>query len=184
MRRRAFLLLGTATLATAGCRSFAVEAALKQPSELTTTAVAQPNAASAPPGRVAFIRGGDLWVKELPDGPEQRLTQDGRNDLPLWSPSGEWLAFRKQLAGTSLRQAWVIRRTGGDAHAVGDVDVAVGVPGAALAWSPRVDRLAYVSLGGFFTVNADGTDLRSLVPQPDKGPGPSVIAAAWSPDGQ
>ena len=48
MRRRAFLLLGTATLATAGCRSFAVEAALKQPSELTTTGAVWAPFASSP----------------------------------------------------------------------------------------------------------------------------------------
>lgn len=184
MRRRPFLLLGSVTLATAGCHSFAVEAALKRPSELTATAVAQTDTASARLGRLAFIRGGDVWIKELPDGPEQRLTRDGRNDLPLWSPTGEWLAFRRQYPDTSLHEGWVVRRTGSEAHGVGIVDFAEGVPGSAMAWSPIAERLAYVSLGGLFTVNANGTDRQVLIPQPDKGPGPTVTAVAWSPDGQ
>ena len=33
--------------------------------------------------------------KRLPDGAPQRITDDGVNSEPLWSPSGRWLAFRK-----------------------------------------------------------------------------------------
>src|SRR5512139_2453961 len=54
-------------------------------------------ATPAPPvlpdvGRVAYVQGGDIWIKVLPDGKPQRLTTDGRNREPRWSPSGEWLA--------------------------------------------------------------------------------------------
>ena len=38
-------------------------------------------------GRIAFTREGDIWVKDLPDGQARRITQDGNNDTPLWSPS-------------------------------------------------------------------------------------------------
>ena len=47
-------------------------------------------------GRLAYVQGGDIWVKTLPYGPPQRLTTDGRNKEPSWSPSGDWLAFRKE----------------------------------------------------------------------------------------
>lgn len=174
MRRRAFLLVGTATLATAGCRSFTVEAALKQPSELTATAVAQPNAVPAPLGRIAFIRGGDLWIKELPDGPEQRLTQDGRNDLPLWSPSGEWLAFRKD------DQVWFVRSDGSSAAVVSK-----GTTMNGFAWSPVEDLLAYAGAGGTLRlVKPESPGEKELVSR--QGvivQGTGVNAFVWSPDG-
>lgn len=57
------------------------------------SAIATPSANSE---RVAFVREGDIWVKHLPDGEERRLTKDGDNDSPRWSPSGAWLAFVKR----------------------------------------------------------------------------------------
>jgi hypothetical protein len=39
-------------------------------------------------GKVAYVQGGDIWTKVLPDGEPQRLTNDGRSIAPKWSPSG------------------------------------------------------------------------------------------------
>src|SRR5690349_12084937 len=41
------------------------------------------------PARVAYVSGGDIWIKLLPDGDAQRLTKDGLNNTPSWSGSGE-----------------------------------------------------------------------------------------------
>ncbi len=98
-------------------------------------------------GKVAYVQAGDIWVKELPDGEARRITQDGKNDTPLWSPSGEWLAFRKG------KQVWVARASGADAHQVQGDDV------GQYSWSPTSDRLAYVTTEGLFVVDADGPDL-------------------------
>jgi Tol biopolymer transport system component len=59
--------------------------------------------------KLAYLRGGDIWVKALPDGEPQRVTTDARSGVPRWSPSGEWLAFRKGEIGAM----WARVREGG-----------------------------------------------------------------------
>lgn len=126
-------------------------------------------------GRVAFVRGGDIWVKALPDGEERRLTQDGRNDTPRWSPSGDWLAFLK-ASDPPRQELWVVRSSGAEARRVASLDSALG---QLVAWSPTADVLAYVSQGGLFTVRADGSELRELA-----APGTGVQGLAWAPEGE
>lgn len=118
------------------------------------------------PGALAYIQAGDLWVRQLPAGPPQRLDSAEAIRAPRWSPSGAWLAYRKG------DQVWVARSSGTDARAVAD-----GVSVAAFVWSPVADMLAYTTADGRLHVLtvADGHD--------------QVIRAAtgaplWSPDGQ
>jgi TolB protein len=89
-------------------------------------------------GKVAFVQGGNLWVKALPDGEPLRLTTDEGNLRPRWSPSGAWLTFEK---GNSV--LWLVRADGTGAHAVADVSTE-----GAYAWSPVDDVLAFVYAPG------------------------------------
>lgn len=79
---------------------------------------------------LAYVQGGDIWVLTLPDGTPQRLTTDGRNHTPRWSPSQQWLTYYKDT------ELWVSRRDGTAAREVTDAGDA--------AWSPVADRLAYI----------------------------------------
>ena len=81
-------------------------------------------------GFVAYIQGGDIWVRRVPDGPPLRLTADGRNRSPQWSPSGRWLSFRKDGV------LWLIRSDGTGAREIPEVE--------SYRWSPVADHLAYV----------------------------------------
>ncbi|MEW6233337.1 MAG: hypothetical protein AB1566_13635 [Chloroflexota bacterium] len=159
----------------AGCGTFSIQGSLKSPAEVAATAQARSASATVTPqprlGQVAFIQGGDLWVQELPEGLPRRLTQDGRNSTPLWSPSGEWIAFRKEHG------VWVTRSSGTATRVVDTSGV------RQFAWSPEADRLAYIAQGALFTENADGTDRRELVPTTRGAEGSGVTAMAWSPDG-
>jgi len=128
--------------------------------------------AGASLGKLAYIKGGDVWVKELPGGTPQRLTTDGRNREPRWSPLGQWLAFRK-----GDDELWVMRDDGRDAH-----PVEKGAKITAFEWSPVEDRLAYlVENNAIRVINADGTGAMTLV-----APTPSGFThrIAWSPDGE
>src|SRR5579864_6260490 len=91
------------------------------------------------PGSVAFIREGDLWVQDLTHGTSARLTHDGRNHSPKWSPTGDWLAFLKE------GQAWVIRADGSAAAFLADT----GEWSSTLQWSPDGNALAVESAGIF-----------------------------------
>lgn len=121
-------------------------------------------------GKLAYVKGGDIWVKALPDGEPQRLTTDGRNREPRWSPSGQWLAFRK-----GDYQVWLMRGDGSAAHALNE-----GRTVGAFAWAPGEDRLAYTwGEEELQAVNADGTDQAVLVPQSFSE---RIGGLAWSPD--
>lgn len=117
-------------------------------------------------GKLAFVRGGDVWVKGLPDGDERQLTQDGRNDFPRWLPSGQWLQYRNQRA-----TSWLTRADGSGTRAIAEGAV----------WSPREDAYAFTSDAGLFLDRVEPTNPRQLLaPAPDSIIGDPV----WSADGQ
>ena len=123
-------------------------------------------------GKVAYVQGGDIWVKALPNGEPERLTTDGRNSGPRWAPSGEWLAFQK-----SDYEVWVMGADGSAPRPLNE-GAAVG----AFAWAPVADRVAYVAGDNELqATNADGTDLATLVLQSPFG---RIGKIAWSPDGE
>ncbi len=62
---------------------------------LTPSAIVQGETDSHSLGMLAYLKGGDWWVKELPGGQAQRLTTDERSARPTWSPSGQWLTYLK-----------------------------------------------------------------------------------------
>ncbi len=173
----------------------------------TIAAYATSSVTATPPppelGRVAYVQGGDIWVKLLPDDRPQRLTTDGRNRSPAWSPSGNWLAFRKERyvvieretlcdtpnmrrelcresASELQQQVWLVEEDGSNAR---PLNQNLSVEG--FAWSPVRDRLAYVTTSGQLqAVNGDGTNLATLFAAStvDHSPG-KIGRIAWSPDG-
>lgn len=127
-------------------------------------------------GRLAYVQGGDIWVRDLdfPNSAPRRLTTDGRNSSPRWSPSGKWLSYHKEQA------LWVMRNDGSGAWSL----VAPKYPIEA-AWSPIGDRLAYITAqGGLFIVEADGMAKTMLIPDASPGQPEGVERFAWRPDGQ
>ncbi|MBI5028926.1 MAG: PD40 domain-containing protein [Chloroflexi bacterium] len=152
-------------------------------------------------GRIAYVQGGDIWTRTLPNEKPQRLTTDGRNREPQWSPTGNWLAFRRErqtivqrqvpcdfprarqefcleAAPIVQNQVWLIEENGNNARTINSsVDH--------FAWSPVRDKLAYVTTDGELSaINADGTGAQVLIPTntTDSLRGRSG-RFAWSPDG-
>lgn len=128
--------------------------------------------------RVAYVQGGDVWVMTLPDGEPQRLTHDGRNQEPKWSPSGLWISFLKNPEYPVL---WVMRADGSQAQQLAAAQV------DSYAWSPVEDEIA-VGDGGSVQVYAPA-DRReaTLISQTQIGtPASDAIVdhLAWRPDGQ
>jgi Tol biopolymer transport system component len=147
----------------------------------TTPAMLRPTLSSMPTptksdlGKLVYVQVGDIWVKSLPDGQPQRLTTDGHNHEPRWSPSGQWLAFR----GSDSR-VWLIRADGSAKHSLSE-----GNPVKDFTWAPNVDRLAYtLDDGALSVVGADGSDRQAFVMPNSRQPITGVESLAWSPDGQ
>jgi len=174
-------------------------------SRLATRVATQVTPTLPPPpnlGYLAYVQGGDIWIKALPTGTPQRLTTDGHNTSPRWSPSGQWLAFRKerqvmveqeceiprlrpQVCVESVpvlqKQVWVVEAESNSAHSLSQ-----GTSIDAFAWSPADDRLAYsTAKGGLSTADADGADVVTLV-SPTTGDDNSsgrLGRFAWNSDG-
>jgi Tol biopolymer transport system component len=175
MRKQHLLFLLLAFLLV-GCGTFGIESRVMQPAEATATAQAAPTPIpTLSLGKLAYVQGGDIWIKTLPDGEPRRLTTDGRNREPRWSPSGQWLALRK-----GDYQVCAMRADGSAGRPLND-SAAVG----AFAWAPGTDRLAYVTAqGDLMAVNADGSNQRQLVAGVEGKGVPAVQRMAWSPDGK
>jgi len=141
----------------------------------THSPIAKQEAGASPTGVLAYIQGGDLWVKELPDGQAKRLTTEGGITGPRWSPSGQWLAY---LKGDQL---WVVQRSGAGAKALEKG----GPVSHQFMWSPTWDSLAYRTYSGSLWV-ASAVDWveREIVSNPSGIVGRGVLSMAWSPDGE
>jgi TolB protein len=104
----------------------------------------------------------------------ERLTSVGTSWFPQFSPDGARLAFHVgrdvHVFDLATRQLSKLTATPAD--------------GMYPAWSPDGHRLAFMTARHgpmqIFTMNADGSDQRSLVAMPDG----SAIDPRWSPDGR
>ena len=121
---------------------------------------AQP--AWASDGRLAFVRGGDLWLRTV-DGEESLLLVDATR--PAWSP-GERIAVAR-LRGLALLDLdrGELRELGGQS---GD---------DAPAWHPQGERIAFVRRGRLWEAEFGGGE-RAIAGLPSPAGAP-----AWSPDG-
>jgi Tol biopolymer transport system component len=89
--------------------------------------------------------------------------------LPVWSPTGRWIAF--EAGGTDLG-LWLVRPSGRGARRL--------VDGHAASWSPDGRRLAFARGPDVYSIRPDGRGRRLLRRGP---PDSSVVSLAWSPDG-
>ncbi len=193
MRRAAWLLLVALVLVRCGTLSVALEqpptpdpridALATRVAALESQVSPLPEPTSVPPdtswGSLAYVQGGDIWVRALPEGEEQRLTTDGRNRAPRWSPSGAWIAFTKD------DDVWLMRADATSARRVPDSFGA--------SWSPTADRLAYLSRtqSGAWLIEAEalgntGSSGRGrvvFVDQPGAVAGGEIDQVLWRPDG-
>lgn len=127
-------------------------------------------------GRLAYIQGGDLWMKSLPGGKPRLLTEGGKNWAPRWSPSGRWLAFLKDgilwvLDVNAPEEAHSLQTTAG-----GDSD--------GFAWSPATDQLAFTAGNKLQLLEASSGEITTLVTLPDDGEVMyRIMHPFWKPDG-
>jgi Tol biopolymer transport system component len=128
------------------------------------------------------VVGGDLYGLRADGAELARLTSDGGNDNPAWSPSGERIAYvhteRVRLPSGLFRldaEIWLVSAAGGDRQRLTNDAGQKYAP----QWSPDGSRIVYSRLGpgsqfGTFVIEA-ASGRRLLAAPGNRG--------AWSPDG-
>lgn len=101
--------------------------------------------------RVAFSADGELWTMR-PDGRVQVLSAGFGPD---WSPDGRKLAYWRYGDGDWLGPKLFV------ANAKGSGERRLRA-GASPAWSPDGRRIVFARWGGLATMNADGSDVRTV----------------------
>lgn len=56
-------------------------------------AAQEPADRAGSPGSLAYVQGGRLWIKTLPDGPPRAIAAGTEIYRPKFSPSGQWISF-------------------------------------------------------------------------------------------
>ncbi len=132
-----------------------------------------PVAQVLPIGKIAYVREGDVYVKDLDSGEERLLVNDGAPSRPAWSPTGNWLAFVTGPTDAGFQDLRVVR-----AHP--PATRVFEARALHWAWSPKDDRLAY----------ADASDNSFWLYDPEAGEQRQLLAAdlnrggfVWSPAG-
>ena len=112
-------------------------------------------------GKIAFVREGNIWVQELPNGAPYQLTDKGESSMPRWSPSGEWLSFLTDGGESPGRpDLWLVRADGSNERLI-------EAAGFTAYWLPEADeRLVYLTRGDETVAeDADGRN-REILSQP------------------
>jgi TolB protein len=130
--------------------------------------------------------GGNPDIYLLTNDKVQQLTVgEARDEFPSWAPDGRQIAFHSKRDGNF--DIYVMDSDGGNVRRLTLDKGFDGYP----AWSPDGKVIAFQSSRGTpgsdtpletYLMNADGTNVRKLVPRTSAVP-PSARMASWSPDG-
>jgi CHAT domain-containing protein/WD40 repeat protein len=84
--------------------------------------------------------GGDIFVMDA-NGEDERPLYESDSDagVPVWSPHGEWIAFRSDRNHPRHYEVWIVRRDGSEAQEITRGDESVRAP----AWSPDGKKIVY-----------------------------------------
>jgi serine/threonine-protein kinase len=131
---------------------------------------------------VANMRDGrdsDIWVYDIIRGTSTRLTFDGNNDWPVWSPNGAWVAYGSRQSGFSN-----IYMTKADASGQVERLTSSPYPQSPSSWTARGNLLAFLEF------RQGKTQIWTLPVEGDRKPelflesGFEITYPEFSPDGR
>ncbi|MGK2934836.1 MAG: hypothetical protein ACSLFE_06280 [Gemmatimonadaceae bacterium] len=144
----------------------------------TATALMEPCPDCAATAQLAFVRDDDIHVSNISGTAVARLTHNGVNGDPAWSPDGKRIAFSSDRGGR--RDIYIMNADGSGLLRRTDI----GGYNTDPAWSPDGRSIAFSSLRdgqfGIYVMAVDGDWSNPRHVGPDRG---WNAHPAWSPDG-
>ena len=124
--------------------------------------------------RIAFRAGRSIWIVPAAGGAPISLTnaENIQENMPTWSPDGNWIAFYSAGKEAQLMKA----RVGGRGPAVQILSNKTCGNDCVPDWSPKGDWIAYWQDGSTVLVSPDGATVRKVRT-------PGFAAKSWSRDG-
>jgi dipeptidyl aminopeptidase/acylaminoacyl peptidase len=135
----------------------------------------------APDGRkVAVVALGEgIYAVDSQGGAPKQLTSGVADEAPDWSPTGDWIAFHRQIRGTNYDLFAVDAATGKERRLTHDSKQQTNP-----SWSAEGRRIAFAEqqangLWAIITMNSDGSGRKQVTDA-----GISAQEPSWSPDGR
>lgn len=139
-----------------------------------------------PDGRqVACLIGPSVKLITIDSGKQENFLEGKLIALPVWSPDGQSIAFTTIPIPGKLEALWTMASNGlYPRHKIAEAQIF-----SIFQWSPDGQKLLYAPIGqdrcghwtgqGLFTVDADGTNRRTLI-SPNQ-PEITILSASWQP---
>jgi tricorn protease len=133
---------------------------------------------------IAIVVHGQIFLLQRGGGKAKQLTDGAAyNHSPIWAPDGKKLIFLSDRLGhediyllesADPDQPWIVKAgTFKTTQLTKTPDAEQGIN-----FSPDGKRISFVQSGKLWTMNVDGTDVKTIVGEP------RVIDYEWSPDGK
>ena len=129
--------------------------------------------------RIAFFTLGskqDIWVYDIARDTSTRLTVEGMNEWPTWTPDGRRITFSSRRAGHLENLFWKPADASGPAERLAPSADGQRIP----SWSPDGKTLAFLSRGDIWVLSPEG----DRTPRPFLETPFSERHPAFSPDGR
>lgn len=91
---------------------------------------------------------GDLYIVNVDTGELRQMTFEGWNYEPAWSPSGNMIAYIKDVKSRLGGRLYVMKPNGSCSSALSDMPFVEGI-----SWSPDGSRIVYESGNGIYILN-------------------------------
>ncbi|MBU0570136.1 hypothetical protein KKB40_05175 [Patescibacteria group bacterium] len=114
-------------------------------------------------GEIVFVRERNIWTINVDGNEEKRLTDNGTNGFPVFSPDGEWIVYDKRMEENATpldpHDVWIIKTDGSDARKLyGSLKTS-----SVTTWSPDSEKIAISTSDSITIIEVESGQERYII---------------------